>query len=137
MLEEIMRKSVPWTTLLFAIALTHCPAQQPSISAAISSRPQEAGAYYYAAQKWEPLSHVLNSGRKPRHVYRLIVPSFVPEVVLIFRGTEAPVKIIERNPLFFIRPSATGGKFPGGLSRDVLLVRLEKKRDHRELPVTS
>ena len=113
-------------------------AQQSSSASGSSSWPHEEGAYYSTdARGWEPLSHILSAGRRPRHLYRVIVPSLVPVVVLIFRQPEAPVKLAERKPHFFIRSSASQGKLPGGSDRDVLLVRLEKKKDHRELLASS
>jgi hypothetical protein len=133
-----MWKSISWITLLLAASFILSSAQQPSNAAGIPSRPQEEGAYYYAGTRsWERLSHILNAGRKPRHVYRIIVPSLVPGIVLIFRESEAPVKIAARKPVFFIRSSGVAGKLPGVLDRDVLIVRLAKRKDHRELPVTT
>jgi hypothetical protein len=52
---------------------------------------------------------------------------------MILRGAEAPFKSEQRKPLFFVRQQSP----TAGSARDVLIVRLNKKKDHRELVATS
>lgn len=46
----------------------------------------------------------------------------------VYRGAEAPLRIEERRPTFYVRSNS---------GRGIILVRLEKKGDHRELQVLS
>ena len=119
-----------------SLAIAQQPSQQPAKADALE-RPQEPGAYYLIEQRWTRMSHVLSAGRRIRRIYSFFVPLVLaPQGVTIFRGAEAPLKIDQVKPLFFLRPTSSDIDPPAG-PRDVLIVRLQKKKDHRELPVTS
>jgi hypothetical protein len=50
---------------------------------------------------------------------------------------KAPVQISERKPIFVVKQSPYLTNVPGQSSRDLVIVRFNKKKDHRELQTTS
>jgi hypothetical protein len=129
------KQTIGMTVLLCVIAGTvysQIAGQQP-VEFKLPEPPPKPGGYYLGRQGWLPLSHMLIAERKVRKWYRALIPTLAPQGVLVFRGAEAPIKIDERKPLFFIRQQGPAD----GSARDVLMVRLQKKKDHRELPAMS
>ena len=101
-----------------------------------SAEPPAEGAYYRFQDQWVRMERLLSTGEKSKHVAALFaVPFFVPQRVLILPGVEAPIKIHEKRPTLLVKQ--TPSNVPQGSDRDVALVRVDKKRDHREMQVTS
>ena len=109
-------------------------AQTHKSSIEIRDEPKEEGVYYQGPTGWVPLQHLVSFGKGLTRRVRTIVPTLTPQGLRKFKGAEAPVKIQEDKPTFVLRGNPLVG---GGSIRDVVLARLDKKRDHRDLPVTS
>ncbi len=103
------------------------------------------GFYYKAPEGWRKLSPLSASGSGLKHVGRtmatdvLLVPIFTSHSVENFRGAEAPTQISERRPTFCVKQPTLPGmaEVAGMTERDLVIVRLDKKKDHRELQTTS
>lgn len=68
---------------------------------------------------------------------KMFVPGLTPQMVFTFRGAEAPVQIQEPRPVFYFKQSPYMVNVPGRSERDIVLVRFDRKKDHRELQMTS
>jgi hypothetical protein len=77
------------------------------------------------------------TGGGSTHMGKMLVPGLTPQIVWTFRGAEAPVQMSERRPAFFVKQSQYLTGIPGHTDRDVVLVRFNKKKDHRELQTSS
>lgn len=97
-----------------------------------SAEPQGTGVYYLASDEWRLLERNVNFKRQHRHCMPGAYFPFVTQQVLKFRGAEAAVKIQEARPRFLLK-RVLGDRSPD----DILLVRLEKEKHSRVLPVTS
>ena len=58
-------------------------------------------------------------------------------MVWTFRGAEAPVQMSERRPIFIVKELPMMADIAGRSGRDLVIVRFDKKKDHRELRVTN
>ncbi len=96
---------------------------------AADTEPQGPGAYYRAAGAWQPMEQIVSSGVDHPLV---LFPVVLRARSLKFRGAEAALKIANPRPTFLLRDVPLPG---GGSARDVVLVRFDKKKDHRDLPV--
>src|SRR3954454_1778212 len=101
---------------------------------AFQYEPEAAGAYYAIPSGWRPLEHLLSYSKGREHLVRGLIPRFIPNKVLKFRGAEAPVKITDVQPTFPLKGAPLVG---GGSVRDVLIVRLDRRQNYRMLPITS
>lgn len=72
-----------------------------------------------------------------KHVGKLFVPGPTPQFVWTFRGAEAPIQILERRPIFYVKELPELTSIAGRSERDLVMVRFDKKRDHRELQTTN
>lgn len=72
---------------------------------------------------WTALKLLMPSGRVSR--------GFVTKVLSTYRGAEAPVRISERRPVFFVQ------SIDPRFGRELRILQLEKKGDHRELEVAT
>ena len=106
--------------------------REPSIE--LRELPQQEGAYYQGPTGFIQLQHLLSYGKGLTQRVRTVIPTLTPQGLRKFKGAEAPVKIQEDKPTFLLRGNPLVG---GGSIRDVVLARLDKKKDHRDLPVTS
>jgi hypothetical protein len=100
-------------------------------------QPVSDGFYYKDArglQKMEPLSM---AGGGLKHVGKMFVPGLTPQFVWTFRGAEAPAQLTEKRPVFYVRELPTLAATAGRTERDLLIIRVDKKRDHRELQTTN
>src|ERR1035441_3926590 len=82
----------------------------------------------------EPLSM---AGGGLKHVGKMFVPGLTPQFVWTFRGAEAPAQLTEKRPVFYVRELPTLAATAGRTERDLLIIRVDKKRDHRELQTTN
>ena len=78
------------------------------------------------------------SGGGAKHVAKAFVPGLTPQVVWTFRDSEALVQIRGQNPLFCVKvwPVMAGTPYTSS-ARDIVIVRFDKKKDHRELQTTN
>ncbi len=95
------------------------------------------GTYYKSPSGWVKLGQLTMAGGGATHVGKMFVPGLTPQMVWTYRGAEAPVQIAERRPTFVVKQSPYVLNIPGHSDRDLLIVRFNKKKDHRELQTTS
>jgi hypothetical protein len=95
------------------------------------------GVYYKGPTGWVRLELLSMAGGGATHVAKMLVPGLTPQVVWTFRGAEAPVQISDSKPSFYIKQSPYLVNVPGHSGRDIVMVRFDKKKDHRELQTTS
>ena len=98
----------------------------------------QAGAYLWTGSSWQSLQRITMAGGGAKHVGKMFVPGLTPQIVWTFRDARAPVQLAEGKPLLCF-------KFMSGLSntpyaqsgRDLVVVRFDEKKDHRELQTSS
>lgn len=95
------------------------------------------GMYYKSPTGLAKLQQLMMSGGGAAHVGKMFVPGLTPQIVWTYRGAEAPVRISERKPTFILKQSPYLTSAPGYSFRDLVLVKFNKKKDHRELQVSS
>jgi hypothetical protein len=133
MKTEISRGS---KTVLLLMSATLAAQQQPSpaisLGAGLESLPH--GFYYQSAQEWKKLEVTSSSGFRTTHGMSALA-GVPPGVVRLYDGSEAPNQFENRRPVFGIRVDASRPDTPGLNVRDLVIVRLVKKKGHRELDV--
>lgn len=95
------------------------------------------GFYYKAAQGWQKLEPLSMAGGGMKHAGKMFVPGLTPQFVWTFRGAEAPVQTVDKRPTFYIKELPMLATIAGRTERDLLIIRFDKKKDHRELQTTS
>lgn len=109
------------------------PAVTPqAISSTGSSIPAEPGIYYKAPDGWVRLEQVSPKAVEPRGVGTALLTGGISGVRMIqeYRGAKSNLEIREQQPRFFVRGFALS-------EEGVQIVRLEKKKDHREIVAGS
>ena len=112
------------------------------LSAAQNTVPQDVqsladGFYYKTPQGWQKLEPISMAGGGLKHVGKMFVPGLTPQMVWTFRDAESPVQIENKRPTFCIKEMPVLAGIAGRSARDLLIVRFDKKKDHRELQTTS
>ena len=95
--------------------------------------PTDPGVYVENAGKWDKLFVASTSGEKSKGVAKTAFTGGIAsaKVVMLYRDPDAPVKTQGPRPVFrIIGPTETA-------PRAIVIVRLEKKKDHRELQVAT
>jgi hypothetical protein len=107
-------------------------APSQSISSTGDSIPAEPGIYYKAPDGWVRLEQALPSTVEPRGVGAALLTGGVSGVRIIqeYRGAKSNLQIREQQPTFYVRGFALS-------EEGVRIVRLEKKKDHREIVAGS
>ena len=95
------------------------------------------GFYYQTTQGWQKLEPISMAGGGLKHVGKMFVPGLTPQYVWTFRGEASPVQIEDKKPTFCIKELPSLADIAGRSSRDLLIVRFDKKKDHRELQTTN
>jgi len=95
------------------------------------------GFYYKTLQGWQKLEPISMSGGGTKHIGKMFVPGLTPQMVWTFRGAEAPFEFDNRRPMFCIKELPSLAGIAGYSGRDLLIIRFDKKKDHRELQTTS
>jgi hypothetical protein len=72
-----------------------------------------------------------------KHMGKMLVPGLTPQLVWTFRDAESHVQIADRRPTFCIKELPAFANIPGRSRRDVVIVRFDKKKNHRELQTTN
>jgi hypothetical protein len=111
--------------LLFAAALCWF-----STAHALVEEPPKTGVYVRVSGEWTALEAIKAASGK-KHVARVAVHGQPLKIVWVFRYAHAPVKVLGASVELFVRD------VPGFDERDVLIVKLDVKKDHRELQTTS
>lgn len=99
--------------------------------------PAPDGIYFKSDNGWAKLQPIASSGGGAKHVAKVFVPGLTPQIVWTFRQAEAPLQFTETKPVFYIRRQVNMPDMPGQMPRDYVIVRFDKKKDHRELQVSS
>jgi hypothetical protein len=95
------------------------------------------GFYYKTAHGWKKLEVISMAGGGLKHVGKMFVPGLTPQYVWTFREAESPVQIEDKRPTFCVVESSMMAGIAGRSDRDLLIIRFDKKKDHRELQTTS
>jgi hypothetical protein len=129
-----MKALVCW--ILIATCISFCNGQDTPGSEK-STQPQEDGFYYKGAQGWQKLQPISMAGGGLKHAGKMFVPGLTPQMVWTFRGAEAPIQIADRRPTFYVKELPAMATIAGRSERDLVIVRFDKKKDHRELQTTN
>ncbi|HKF50864.1 MAG TPA: hypothetical protein VKB26_01010 [Candidatus Acidoferrales bacterium] len=149
-----MKRLLAVFLLTFALAPAAFTQEANQKEAALKLQP---GAYYWTGSSWNLMDQITAYGGSASHVARMIVPGLVPQFALDFRDARAPVQVSDATPLFCFKfavvppgtpyaPYSPSGReivvvrsgvpyMPSG--RDIAITRLDQKKDHRELEVSS
>jgi hypothetical protein len=95
------------------------------------------GFYYKTTSGWQKLEVISMAGGGLKHVGKMLVPGLTPQYVWTFRGAESPAQIEDKRPTFCVVESPMIAGIAGRTDRDLLIIRFDKKKDHRELQTTS
>lgn len=120
--------------LLAAVGLFQV-AQQPAVPQDVQALTD--GFYYQTSKGWQKLEPVSMAGGGLKHMGKMFVPGLTPQMVWTFRGAESPDQIEDRRPTFCIKELPALAEMEGRTGRDLLIIRFDKKKDHRELQTTN
>jgi hypothetical protein len=95
------------------------------------------GFYYKTNHGWQKLEVISMAGGGLKHAGKMLVPGLTPQYVWTFRGAESPVQIEDKRPTFCVVESPVLAGIAGRTDRDLLIIRFDKRKDHRELQTTS
>jgi hypothetical protein len=120
----------------FAMLAGFCSAQtqeQKDLAAKL-----QPGTYYWTGKDWAAMQLVNMTGGGTKHMGKVFVPGLTPQMVLTFRDERAPIQFQDGKPIFCVKflPQYPGVAY-GQTSRDIVAVRFDEKKDHRELQITS
>lgn len=130
-----MYKQVFSCMVLLAAVVLLCPGQDTTAPQEVQSLAD--GFYYKTPQAWQKLEPLSMAGGGLKHVGKMLFPGLTPQMVWTFRGAEAPAQIGDKRPTFCIKELPILASTAGRSGRDLLIVRFDKKKDHRELQTTS
>jgi len=111
-----------------------CPAQDVVLKDVQSL---STGFYYKAPQGWQKLEPITMAGGGLKHVGKMFVPGLTPQMVWTFRDAESPAQIPDKGPVFCVKELPALANMTGRSRRDLVIVRFDKKKDHRELQTTG
>lgn len=139
MLRIVMKMEITRTSRLALLLISATLAAQqepplPSVSGGADLEALSHGAYYRSAQGWKKLDGSSSSGFKTTHGASALA-GVPPGAVRLYDGPEAANQLESRRPVFGIREEASRPDVPGFTVRDLVIVRMAKKKDHRELEV--
>jgi hypothetical protein len=127
---------VPASIVVVALLTTALCQDAPDV-AAQDVQSLADGFYLKKQQQWDPLQSISMAGGGLKHAGKMFVPGLTPQMVWTFRGAEAPVQMSERRPIFIVKELPMMANIAGRSGRDLVIVRFDKKKDHRELQVTN
>lgn len=121
--------------VVFAATALVCTGQDTAIPKDVQAL--EDGFYFQSSQGWQKLEQLSMAGGGLKHVGKMFVPGLTPQFVWTFRDAESPIQIGDKKPTFCIKESPMMASVAGRSDRDLLIIRFDKKKDHRELQTTS
>jgi hypothetical protein len=149
-LIELKKQGIPQTVTeamirASSVADAAKPATDAPLPTSVPALPKDGdgtdvladGTYYKSPGGWVKLEQLTMAGGGATHMGKMFVPGLTPQMVWTYRGPEAPVQIADRRPTFVVKQSPYIVNIPGHSDRDLLIVRFNKKKDHRELQTTS
>ena len=95
------------------------------------------GFYYKTAQGWQKLEPISMAGGGMSHAGKMFIPGLTPQIVWTFRDAKSPARIAEKRPRFCVKESPVMANIAGRSRRDLIIIRFDKKKDHRELQTTT
>ena len=95
------------------------------------------GFFYKTPQGWQKLELLAMAGGGLKHAGKMFVPGLTPQFVWTFRDSESPVQIGNKRPIFCVKELSALANIAGRSRRDLVIVRFDKKKDHRELQTTN
>lgn len=107
-------------------------APSKAVSSTGDSIPEEPGVHYKTPDGWIRVEEVSPSAVEPRGVGIALLTWGLGGVRMIqaYSGAQSHLQIRERKPTFYVRGFVVS-------EQDVRIVRLEKKKDHREILAAS
>ncbi len=123
-----------WCAPLIVASVLLCLGQDTTPK---DTQPSDDGFYYNGQHGWQKLQPISMAGGGLKHAGKMFVPGLTPQMVWTYRGAEAPVRIPERRPIFCVKELAALASVAGRSERDLVIVRFDKKKDHRELQTTN
>jgi hypothetical protein len=98
----------------------------------IQGLPAEPGIYHKDNTGWIRLREGFATGVKTKGMGKAMLTWGLSEmrVAQIYSGAQSSVQLSERKPIFYVRGYAVS-------ERDVQIMRLEKKKDHRQIQIAS
>src|ERR1035441_5248699 len=134
MARKAIRRISSCMVIFLAVVLV-CAAQDTAVPQDVQSLSD--GFYYKTPQGWQKLEPLSMAGGGLKHAGKMFVPGLTPQFVWTFRGAEAPVQIENKRPTFYIKELPMLATVAGRTERDLIIIRFDKKKDHRELQTTS
>lgn len=132
--RETIKRTSSCMVILLAVVLV-CAAQDTAVPQEVQSLSD--GFYYKAPQGWQKLEPLSMAGGGLKHAGKMFVPGLTPQFVWTFRGAEAPIQVEDKRPTFYIKELPILATLAGRTERDLIIIRFDKKKDHRELQTTS
>lgn len=127
---EVMLK----TTLVMALMAACLGGQQAERDAVSALTALPHGLYRQSAGRWSQLETIAQSGISTKHGASAFA-GVPPGAVFNYAGSHASLQFEDRRPVFGIRVDPARSDVPGFNARDLLIVRMSPKKDHRELRV--
>jgi hypothetical protein len=119
-------KSITFALILLIVSFSLSAVAQPGIA-----------VFYQSPVKQIQLLPLVPSGGGVAKVGKMFVPGLTPQIVRTFDGAEAPVLISETKPIFIFQQPKELSTYPGHTVRDIKIVRLKARKNHRELQITT
>ena len=132
--QEAIKRISSCIVIVLAVVL-FCAAQETAVPQGVQSLSD--GFYYKTPQGWQKLQPLSMAGGGLKHAGKMFVPGLTPQFVWTFRGAEAPVQVEDKRPTFYIKELPMLATIAGRTERDLIIIRFDKKKDHRELQTTS
>ena len=133
-----MRSYLQFLVCLALVFSSVFAAPGQSDSAKESALKVQAGTYYWSESTWTLMQQITMSGGGTKHAAKMFVPGLTPQIVWTFRDSAAPVQVEDARPQFCVKFMAALAGTPYAPSgRDIVLVRFDQKKDHRELQTTN
>jgi len=133
-----MRFTPLCTALLFCAFASAVSIPQQPVNPKEAATKLQPGAYYWTGASWAPMQQITMSGGGAKHTAKVLVPGLTPQMVWTFRDSQAPIQVKEPIPMFCFKFLAMPPGMPYAPSgRDIVIVRFDQKKDHRELQTSS
>jgi hypothetical protein len=131
----VTKQVLSYVVVLAALSLLCVGQIAPAVPQDVQSLSD--GFYYKTSQGWQKLEVLSMGGGGLKHAGKMFVPGLTPQMVWTFRGAESPGLIDDKRPTFCIKELPALAEIGGRSGRDLLIVRFDKKKDHRELQTTN
>lgn len=125
-----MKRTIALSFVCASLAFGQSATQQPT-------ERTQPGVYYKTATQYMKMDQTMMVGGGAKHMGKMLVPGLTPQMVYTFRDAHSPVQVSDAKPTFYVVQNPYMANVPGQSSRDVVIVRFDVKKNHRELQVTS